>query len=174
MKANPDGDLPTTVEPLNPPEAAQISIPIRTTASGFLSGEVRLEGLPQSQNFIIDTGASISVLSDQLIARENLTGKLSEGSKMRIFGAAGVADNISTYILPRLGIGAASQPSVIAAALNLETINETAGFEQTGILGGNFLHHYRVTFDFKRGFMQLQNNTGKAFTVEASETIAPR
>jgi hypothetical protein len=28
-------------------------------------------------------------------------------------------------------------------------INEASGFEQAGILGGNFLKNYRMTFDFK-------------------------
>jgi hypothetical protein len=31
----------------------------------------------------------------------------------------------------------------------LDIINETSGFEQAGILGGNFLKNYRLTFDFK-------------------------
>ena len=38
----------------------------------------------------------------------------------------------------------------------MEPINETAGFEQTGIVGGNFLRHYRVTFDFPRAVVRLE------------------
>jgi hypothetical protein len=37
----------------------------------------------------------------------------------------------------------------------MEAINETAGFEQTGIVGGNILRRYRVTFDFTRGVIRL-------------------
>ena len=39
--------------------------------------------------------------------------------------------------------------SVNAIALDLGIINEASGFEQAGILGGNFLRNYRLTFDFK-------------------------
>jgi hypothetical protein len=37
----------------------------------------------------------------------------------------------------------------MAIALDLDIINEATGFEQAGILGGNFLKNYRMTFDFK-------------------------
>jgi hypothetical protein len=38
----------------------------------------------------------------------------------------------------------------------MEPINETAGFEQTGIVGGNVLRHFRVSFDFVRGVVRLE------------------
>ena len=43
-----------------------------------------------------------------------------------------------------------------AAVLDMEPVNETAGFTQAGILGGNFLRHFRVYFDFARGSMRLE------------------
>jgi predicted aspartyl protease len=42
-----------------------INIPVRTTASGFLSGEVRIDGITRPLNFIIDTGATVTVLSER-------------------------------------------------------------------------------------------------------------
>jgi hypothetical protein len=41
--------------------------------------------------------------------------------------------------------------------LDMEPVNETAGFTQAGILGGNFLRHFRVYFDFARGSMRLES-----------------
>jgi hypothetical protein len=41
--------------------------------------------------------------------------------------------------------------------LDLEPVNETAGFLQSGILGGNFLRFYRVVFDFYRGVVRLES-----------------
>ncbi len=141
-------------------EAALIAeLPIRSTSSGFLSGEVQLDGIEKPLNFIIDTGASISVLSDRLAGREELA-SLKEGLRMRVFGAAGVADDVRTLILPRVLLGEHSQHSINAAVLDLDSINETAGFEQTGILGGNFLYKYRVTFDFRKGILRLENPAG--------------
>jgi hypothetical protein len=39
--------------------------------------------------------------------------------------------------------------------LNLDSraINETSGFEQSGILGGDFLMNFRVTIDFNRALV---------------------
>ena len=56
-----------------PLAAGTVEIPLRTTASGFLSGEVYLEGIEKPLNFIIDTGASISVVSEKLAALEEMT-----------------------------------------------------------------------------------------------------
>src|SRR2546423_1584918 len=43
-----------------------VEIPLRTTLGGYLSGEVQLEGIDKPLNFIIDTGASVSVVSQLL------------------------------------------------------------------------------------------------------------
>jgi hypothetical protein len=45
---------------------------------------------------------------------------------------------------------------VNAAVLDLEPVNETAGFTQSGILGGNFLRHFRLYFEFARGVVRLE------------------
>jgi hypothetical protein len=52
-------------------------------------------------------------------------------------------------MLPRITFGRHSRTSIKAVALDLDIINEASGFEQAGILGGNFLKNYRLTFDFK-------------------------
>ncbi|HEX3558565.1 MAG TPA: aspartyl protease family protein, partial [Pyrinomonadaceae bacterium] len=49
-----------------------IELPIRTTSSGFWSGEVNFDGIDKPANFIIDTGASISVVSAALASRAGL------------------------------------------------------------------------------------------------------
>src|ERR1041385_1139101 len=52
------------------PVRSGIDFPVRTTASGFLSGEVLIDGIGKPLNFIIDTGATISVLSERAAALE--------------------------------------------------------------------------------------------------------
>lgn len=140
-----------------------IELPVRTTSSGFLSGEVRLEGIDRSLNFIVDTGASISVVSEQLATEEEMNGYL-QPIRMRVFGAAGVTDDVKMLLLPRIMLGTFSREHVPVAVLDLEPVNETAGFVQAGILGGNFLRHFRVSFDFVRGIIRLEplNETVKA------------
>ncbi|HUR99479.1 MAG TPA: aspartyl protease family protein [Pyrinomonadaceae bacterium] len=125
-----------------------ISLPLRLTSSGFLSGEVQLEGIEEPLNFIVDTGASVSVISDDVASADGIS-SFVKSEKMRVVGSAGIADDVPSFLLPRVSFGAHSRKSITAIALDLDTINESSGFEQAGILGGNFLRNYRMTFDFK-------------------------
>ncbi len=125
-----------------------ISVPLRLTSSGFLSGEVVLEGVENPLNFIVDTGASVSVISDEVASLESVS-SFERGARMRVIGAAGVTEDVPSYLLPKVSFGTHSRTSIAAIALDLDMINEASGFEQAGILGGNFLRNYRMTFDFK-------------------------
>jgi predicted aspartyl protease len=118
------------------------------TSSGFLSGEVKLQGVEEPLNFIVDTGASVSVISDD-VASLKVVQPFAQAQKMRVVGSAGVTEDVSSFLLPRVSFGAHSRESITAIALDLDMINEASGFEQSGILGGNFLKNYRMTFDFK-------------------------
>jgi len=128
--------------------ADTVSLPLRLTSSGFLSGEVQLEGVENSLNFIVDTGASVSVISDNLAGTDKVSHFLRD-EKLRVIGSAGVTEDVPTFLLPKLSFGAHTRRSITAIALDLNLINEASGFEQSGILGGNFLKNYRLTFDFK-------------------------
>ncbi len=127
---------------------SDLSLPLRLTSSGFLSGEVQLQGIESTLNFIVDTGASVSVISNRVSKDEGITPFAIE-EKLRIVGSAGITDDVSTFMLPRVSFGKHSRSSIMAVALDLDVINEASGFEQAGILGGNFLKNYRLTFDFK-------------------------
>ncbi len=125
-----------------------LSLPLRLTSSGFLSGEVQLEGIPTMLNFIVDTGASVSVISD-LVASNSAISPFANQERLRVIGSAGVTDDVPTFMLPMVTFGQHSRKQIVAIALDLDIINEASGFEQAGILGGNFLKNYRLTFDFK-------------------------
>lgn len=142
-----------------------VEVPLRTTSSGFLSGEVGLEGFEKNVNFIIDTAASITVISEKLSQEEQLL-DLLQPSKMRVFGAAGVTEDVKLLQLPRLSFGLSRLEKINAAVLDMEPVNETAGFTQSGILGGNFLRHFRIYFDFARGAMRLEPLNQKPKSVE--------
>lgn len=129
-------------------EAESISLPLRLTSSGFLSGEVQLEGIETPLNFIVDTGASVSVISDAVASNQGISSFVTK-DRMRVIGSAGVTNDVRSYLLPKVSFGNHSRQSITAIALDLDMINEASGFEQAGILGGNFLKNYRLTFDFK-------------------------
>jgi tetratricopeptide (TPR) repeat protein/predicted aspartyl protease len=147
------------------PNDGAVEVPLRTTSSGFLSGEVGLDGFNKSVNFIIDTAASITVISEKLSQEEQLL-DLLQPSKMRVFGAAGVTEDVKLLQLPRLSLGLSKLEKINAAVLDLEPVNETAGFTQSGILGGNFLRHFRIYFDFARGAMRLEPLNQKPKSLE--------
>jgi predicted aspartyl protease len=142
-------------------------MPLRITSSGFLSGAVKLDGLESHVNFIVDTGASVSVISEDLAAIEPVF-SAEKGQKMRVVGAAGITDDVQSYILPKLSFGDQSRSGIAAVALDLDLINEASGFEQAGILGGNFLKSYRLTFDFKNARVLFD-----PISERPSETVEP-
>ena len=109
---------------------------------------MKLEGIDNTFNFIVDTGASVSVISDEVAGLQEVS-KYVRGAKMRVIGSAGVTEDVPSYTLPRVTFGNNSCESIAAIALDLDMINEASGFQQAGILGGNFLRNYRLTFDFK-------------------------
>ncbi len=132
-----------------------IDLPLRTTSSGFLSGEVSIDRLNKPLNFIIDTGATVTVLSEKTAALDEAQGFIRP-TRMKVFGAAGVAENVKTALLPTLTLGNLTRDSIEAAVLDLEPVNETTGFMQNGILGANFLSHFRLIFDFQRSLLRLE------------------
>jgi len=159
---------PASTDPILP-TANSVEIPFRSTSSGFLSGEVGLEGFDKSLNFIIDTAASITVVSQKLAEQGQIT-YLMQPSKMRVYGAAGITEDVKLVLLPRVTLGLALE-KINAAVLDLEPVNETAGFIQSGILGGNFLSRFRVYFDFARGAIRLDPLTE---TTQNVESIKPK
>ena len=122
----------------------------------------QIEGITTPLNFIIDTGASISVVSEQQLAAGGDISRFVQSSRTRIFGAAGVAEDVKVLMPPRVALGPYARESVALAVLDLRPINETTGFEQAGILGGNFLRHFRVTLDLEKSVLQLEPLTGPA------------
>lgn len=127
---------------------SSLYLPLRLTSSGFLSGEVQIQGVENPLNFIVDTGASISVISDEVASLTEVS-RFVRTEKMRVIGAAGITEDVPSFLLPRVTFGNNSRESITAIALDLDIINEASGFTQAGILGGNFLKNYRLTFDFK-------------------------
>ncbi len=146
-------DARPALDPAAPPTG--IEVPIRTTSSGFWSGEVKIDGIEKPISFIMDTGASVTVISEALAEREDLH-RFTQPSRIKVYGAAGVTENVKMLLLPRIGLGSHMRRNIAAAVLDMEPINETAGFEQAGIIGGNILRYFRVTFDFERAVLRLE------------------
>jgi tetratricopeptide (TPR) repeat protein len=141
---------------------------LRTTSNGLLSGEVKVEGFPEPLHFVIDTGATTSVLSEEFVSQSGLKA-LKSVELTNVLGAAGIEKNVSTLFIPSLNFGGFVQENVRALVLNLKPINETTGFQQVGIIGGNVLRNFRVTFDFQRTMVHLEPTTGLKSPVKQNQ-----
>ena len=125
-------------------------VPIRSTSGGLASAETNLPNLKRPLNFIIDTGATTTVISKAAVQRHELEGLKIKGEIIRVVGAAGIEDGVETLGLSALTVNGLRKNNSRAVILSLEAVNETSGFEQHGILGGDYLEHFRVAIDMRR------------------------
>jgi len=144
-----------------------VTLPLRLTSSGYLSGEVLLAEHSVPFNFIVDTGATITVISKEIMEKEKFR-SLEQIGVTNVFGSAGVTYGVVLFVVPELKFGSNVQNDVSAIALDLAIINQSSGYVQSGILGGNFLSKYRLTFDFQRSKVKFIPISATA------ETIIPK
>jgi predicted aspartyl protease len=151
-------------EALTPPTElplaqTSIKIPLRSTSGGLASAEGLLEGHEKPFNFIIDTGASTTVISKAAVKRFNLESLKMKNALFRVVGAAGIEDDVEALGLATLTVNGLRQRNARALILNLDPVNETSGFEQHGIIGGDFLRHFRVQLDLRKFQFHLTPQT---------------
>ena len=130
-------------------------VPFRTTQNGLISVETKLDGLHRI-NAILDSGASSTVVSTRAVDKLQLRDKIIKGQTVRVVGAAGVADNVELLFLRQCQVGNLEQNNLRALILDFDAINETSGFEQGGILGGDFLRHFKVSIHFTKGIIAME------------------
>ena len=124
----------------------------------MISIETELDGNHRI-NAILDSGASSTVISSAAVERLKMRDQIIKGQTARVIGAAGVSDNVELLFIRNCRVAGLSQNNMRALVLDFAAINETSGFEQSGILGGDFLRHYRVTIDFSRAQVTLKPHT---------------
>lgn len=156
-EANKDASKPED-SPATPPLPVlgeKVGVPIRSTSGGLASAEARLPGMDHPLNFIVDTGATISVISKAAVKRHQLEGLKLKGETFRVIGAAGIENGAEALGLSTLTVNNLRKKNSRALILDLDAINETSGFEQHGILGGDYLMHFRLVLDLRRHYLGL-------------------
>lgn len=136
--------------PVSNPSENMTVVPFRTTQNGLISVETELEGAHRI-NAILDSGASSTVISKAAVKRLNMREQIIKGQSARVIGAAGITDNVELLFIRNCRVADLEQTNIRALVLDFAAINETSGFEQSGILGGDFLRNFRITIDFGRG-----------------------
>ena len=127
-----------------------VGIPLRTTSGGLVSAESLIEGHDKPLNFIVDTGASTTVISKAAVKKHNLENLKLKNAFFRVIGAAGIENDVEAVGLATLTVNGLRQKNARALILNLDPVNETSGFEQHGILGGDFLRNFKVEIDMRK------------------------
>jgi predicted aspartyl protease/Tfp pilus assembly protein PilF len=150
LARSPEDIIPENVASPNATE-----IPFRVTQNGLISIETRIDDT-NDINAILDSGASSTVISAEAVSRLKMSDDIIKGETVQVIGAAGVSDNVELLMIHDCKVAGLQQKNLRALILDFGAINETSGFEQSGILGGDFLRHYRVTIDFTRGRIILE------------------
>ncbi len=132
-----------------------VEVPIRSTSGGLASAEAHLPTMDRPLNFIVDTGATISVISKAAVRKYELEGMKLKGETFRVIGAAGVEDGAEALGLSTLTVNNLRKNNSRALILDLDAVNETSGFEQHGVLGGDYLRHFRLVLDLRRNYLGL-------------------
>jgi tetratricopeptide (TPR) repeat protein len=136
-------------------EPGAIPISLRTTRDGLASAETFLPSSAQPLNFIVDTGASLTVVSRALVKRDKLESLIIPDEKYRVVGAAGIDHGVEALRLGAIRVDSLKKSNTRALILSLDVINEDTGFEQHGILGGDFLRHFRMQLDLRKFELRL-------------------
>ncbi len=136
---------------LTAPPSATV-VPFRRTHNGLISIETEFEG-NRHINAILDSGASSSVISSEAVQRLNMSEQIIKGETTRVFGAAGIADNVALLFIRQCRVANLQRENIRALVLDFGAINETSGFEQSGILGGDFMKNFHITIDFNRSLV---------------------
>lgn len=149
------GLLPRQTEP-QPLAPGDLAVPYRMTTGGMMSVPTELATDGPELHFIVDTGASSTVVSQDTFSRLNLENKVDKRAQVRVVGAGGVTEDVPVVVLDRLTVRGHHRDYVRALVLDLGAVNETSGFQQAGIIGNNVLRHYRLEIDFARSQLILR------------------
>ena len=103
--------------------------------------------------FVLDTGASLTMLSHALGAKLGLAaGTAAEGT------GAGGSIEVSLHRIEQISVGAAHAADLEVAVGDLTPIDAVIGEALDGILGYNFLSRFAVTIDYARRTVAFQRS----------------
>ena len=104
-------------------------------------------------DFVLDTGATITCVDQALadsLGLEPLSGAVGIGAGATQTGRLRLVE------IDSLQVGAAAATGLPGCTLDLSHVQEL-GFDAAGLLGLNFLRSFRVTIDFDRSVVILQD-----------------
>jgi clan AA aspartic protease (TIGR02281 family) len=109
-------------------------------------------------SFVIDTGATMTVLSPEIARKLELD--LSSDTKDTAHGAGGQMQ-VSLVSLKSLRIGEAEAKDLKAAVMDLTSLKQIIG-DFDGVIGYNFLFQFRVMIDYPQKVISFEPATHKS------------
>ena len=133
-----------------PDEPADVELPMRVHRLAVVRGVINGE---HPKSFVVDTGGE--VISISLSTAANLTTRPPRHIPLRVFGTSGWDPD--AYLLPGvdLSFSGIDYDNFSVVVLNLHRPSALLGFHIGGIIGHDFLRHYRVAIDLKRSMLRL-------------------
>jgi clan AA aspartic protease (TIGR02281 family) len=139
-------ELAVTTAPRRPPaEPEEAAIPLEASRGGWVT-RVKLNDM-RSARFLVDTGASVTVLSPELASELRI--RPDSDAPLVTFRGLGGEKTARLVRIPSIRVGDIEATDVIA------TIIDT-GLPYDGILGNTFLARFTVQLDPRRGVMSLR------------------
>jgi clan AA aspartic protease (TIGR02281 family) len=129
--------------PAAPPE--DVSIPLESSGGGWVT-RVKLNDV-RSARFLVDTGASVTVLSSTLATELRI--RPEPDSQAVTFRGLGGQRTARLVRIPSVRVGEVEATDVVAVIMD-------TGLPYDGILGNTFLARYTVQLDPRRGVMSLR------------------
>ncbi len=154
------------VELESTPEAVA-ELEMRRTQTGHLLVPLELEG--RSFEFILDTGASISVITPE--TRDRLGFDEKAGESVQAAGANGEIGGVRLLELSGLEIARRRYAPLHFAVMSLAHLEAPLGSALPGILGQNFLSLHHLELDFAAGRMRLHPRDRQAPRLEGAVAV---
>lgn len=140
VEAPPDSAAGEVGFTLEGPGGAALTVPVHINGKGPF-------------DFILDTGATFTCV-DQALA--DSLGLPERRGQVGMGAGVGMSGQLRIVEIDSLRIGAARAEELAACALDLRHVR-SVGLETHGLLGLNFLRSFRVTLDFERRVLLLQD-----------------
>jgi predicted aspartyl protease len=144
---------------VDPPKSnGQASVPLQQlTGSSVFTVPVAIAGKPQP--FLLDTGASSSIIDTETAKQLGIKGTKFPNELMKYFVVGDDCSNVnaSMHILPTLGVDRATVSGLSGMGLSRTAIPG----KLSGVLGMDFLSGFDVEIDPKRKALKLLPRSGK-------------
>jgi predicted aspartyl protease len=133
------------------PGSAKVKFHLAGGAQPLILLPVQVNGAGPFE-FILDTGAGTSLLSSELGRKLEIEVLGSKEGQ-----SAGGAVSVSLARVNSLAVGSAKLDNVDVGLVDLSHIGQAVGATLDGDLGYNFLKHFRITIDYRKSEIRLDD-----------------